>query len=186
MVCFYSVNSQILSILIQTLFILSIDITGKIRYQELFKAFENVKNLGGKAWEHAVAIDFFNGSHIQDCSIHCFHYQQMFECFFKPILETKSQFGAYSKSHKLNKLLEEVISTTAFKTNKSKYRGDLIAITVCAEEYRTNFDRDCQGYFDSVAVCDDLIKELIEFEEKETERRVDRAKREQPPIHKLS
>jgi len=186
LVCFYSVNSQILSILIQTLFILSIDITGKIRYQELFKAFENVKNLGGKAWEHAVAIDFFNGSHIQDCSIHCFHYQQMFECFFKPILETKSQFGAYSKSHKLNKLLEEVISTTAFKTNKSKYRGDLIAITVCAEEYRTNFDRDCQGYFDSVAVCDDLIKELIEFEEKETERRVDRAKREQPPIHKLS
>ncbi|OQY55723.1 MAG: hypothetical protein DRR08_12295 [Candidatus Parabeggiatoa sp. nov. 2] len=145
-----------------------------------------MKNLGGKAWEHAVAIDFFNGSHIQDCSIHCFHYQQMFECFFKPILETKSQFGAYSKSHKLNKLLEEVISTTAFKTNKSKYRGDLIAITVCAEEYRTNFDRDCQGYFDSVAVCDDLIKELIEFEEKETERRVDRAKREQPPIHKLS
>lgn len=136
-------------------------------YQELFKAFENVKNLGGKAWEHAVAIDFFHSSCIQDCSIHCFHYQQMFECFFQHILETKSQFGAYSKSHNLNKLLEEVIGATAFKTNKSKYRGDLIAITVCAEEYRYNFDIDCQGYFDSVVVCDELIKELIEFE-KET------------------
>jgi hypothetical protein len=133
-------------------------------YQEIFNAFENVKNLGGKTWEHAMAIDFFQSSPIQDCSIHCFHYQQMFECFFKHILETKSQFGAYSKSHKLNKLLEEVISTTAFKTNKSKYRGDLIAITVCAEEYRYNFDIDCQGYFDSVAICDDLIKELVEFE----------------------
>ncbi len=133
-------------------------------YQKLFKAFENVKNLGGKAWEHAVAIDFFSGSCIQDCSMHCFHYQQMFECFFKHILETKSQFGAYSKSHKLNQLLEEVISTTAFKTNKSKYRADLIAVTVCAEEYRYNFDIDCQGYFDSVAVCDELIKELIEYE----------------------
>ena len=107
-----------------------IDITGKMMYQELFKAFENVKNLGGKAWGHAVALDFFNGSQIEDCSIHCFHYQQMFECFFKHILETKSQFGAYSKSHQLNKLLEEVIATTAFITNKSKYRGDLIAIVL--------------------------------------------------------
>jgi hypothetical protein len=138
-------------------------------HQELFKAFDNVKNLGGKAWEHAVAIDFFHSSCIQDCSIHCFHYQQMFECFFKHILETKSQFGAYSKSHQLNKLLEEVIGATAFKTNKSKYRGDLIAITVCAEEYRYNFDIDCQGYFESVAICDDLIKELIEFERKVNE-----------------
>ncbi|MEN8221413.1 MAG: hypothetical protein ABFS56_34760 [Pseudomonadota bacterium] len=139
------------------------DITGKIMYQELFKAFENVNNLGGKAWEHAVALDLLNSSNIQDCSIHCFHYQQMFECFFKYILETKSQFGAYSKSHKLNKLLEEVIGATTFKTNKSKYRSDLIVITVCAEEYRYNFDIDCQGYLDSVTICDELIKELIEF-----------------------
>ncbi|MEN8220995.1 MAG: hypothetical protein ABFS56_32515, partial [Pseudomonadota bacterium] len=134
-------------------------------YQEHFKAFENVNNLGGKAWEHAVAIDLLNSSNIQDCSIHCFHYQQMFECFFQHILETNSQFGAYS--HKLNKLLEEVISATTFKTNKSKYRSDLIIISVCAEEYRYNFDIDCQGYLDSVAICDELIKELIEFE-KET------------------
>jgi len=97
-------------------------------YQELFKAFENVSNLGGKAWEHAVALDLLNSSNIQDCSIHCFHYQQMFECFFQHILETKSQFGAYSKSHKLNKLLEEVIGATAFKTNKSKYRSDCVLL----------------------------------------------------------
>ena len=89
-------------------------------YQKLFKNFENVKNLGGKAWEHAIAVDFFNSSNIEDCSIHCFHYQQMLECFFKHILETKSPIGSYSRTHKLNKLLEELIFLTAFKTDKSK------------------------------------------------------------------
>lgn len=132
-------------------------------YQAFFKNFENVKNLGGKAWEHATALDLLNNSTIQDCSIHCFHYQQMFECFFKYLLETRSQFGAYSKSHQLNKLLEEVIGTTAFRTDKSKYRGDLMAITVCAEEYRYNFNIDCQAYLESVAVCDGLLRELVEF-----------------------
>jgi hypothetical protein len=88
----------------------------------------------------------------------------MFECFFKYILETKSQFGSYSKSDKLNKLLEEVIQATAFKTNKSKYRSDLMVITVCAEEYRYNFDIDCQGYLDSVVICNELLKEIISFE----------------------
>lgn len=132
-------------------------------YQELFRDFENTKNLAGKSWEHAVAIDLLNSSNIQDCSIHCFHYQQMLECFLKHILETKTQFGSYSKSHKLNKLLEEVIFTTSFKTDKSKYRKDLIVVTVCAEEYRYNFDIDCQGYIESVAICDELIKELISF-----------------------
>jgi hypothetical protein len=38
---------------------------------------------------------------------------------------------------------------------------------VCTEEYRYNFDIDCQGYLESVAVCDELIKELIEFEKAE-------------------
>ncbi len=79
-------------------------------------------------------------------------------------METTSQFGAYSKSPKLNKLLEEVIEATAFKTNKSKYRSDLIVITVCAEEYRYNFDIDCQDYLESVAVCDELIQDIITFE----------------------
>lgn len=132
-------------------------------YQKLFASFENVKNLAGKAWEHAVALDFLNSTSIQDCSIHCFHYQQMLECFFKHILETKSQFGAYSKSHQLNRLLEELIGSTDFRTNKFQYRGDLIAITVCAEEYRYNFNINCQTYFESVKVCDELLQELLEF-----------------------
>ena len=136
----------------------------KDMYQKLFQSFKNAKNLGGKSWEHAVALDFLNSSDIQDCSIHCFHYQQMLECFFKHILETKGPFGAYSKSHKLNKLLEEIIFSTAFTTDKSKYRSDLIVITVCAEEYRYNFDIDCKGYLESVAVCDELIKALLDFE----------------------
>ncbi len=51
-------------------------------YQALFNAFENVTNLGGKTWEHAVAIFLINSTNIKDCSIHGFHYQQMFECFF--------------------------------------------------------------------------------------------------------
>jgi len=132
-------------------------------YTELLNVFKNVKNLGGKAWEHAVALDLLNTTEIEDCSIHCFHYQQMFECFFKHILETKSKFGSYSKSHKLHKLLEEVIGQTNFRTDKSKYQGELIAITVCAEEYRYNYDIDCKTYHDMVVVCDELLKELIEF-----------------------
>ena len=133
-------------------------------YRELFKDFENVKNLGGKAWEHAVTLDILAETNIKDCSIHCFHYQQLIECFFKHLLETKSKFGSYSRSHKLNKLLEELIETTNFKTNKTKYRTDLIVITVCAEEYRYNFDIDCKDYIESVAICDELVKELITFE----------------------
>jgi len=133
-------------------------------YTELFNAFENAKNLGGKTWEHAVTLDLLNTTKIEDCSIHCFHYQQMFECFFKHMLETKSQFGSYSKSHRLNKLLEELIGLTNFRTDKSKYQGELVAISVCAEEYRYNYDIDCKTYLDMVVVCDELLKELIEFE----------------------
>ena len=133
-------------------------------YQEIFKEFKNIKNLGGKAWEHAVAIDLLNQTDIKDCAIECFHYQQMFELFFKHILETKSKFGAYSKSHKLRRLLEETIANTDFKIDKSKYFMALDVITVCAEEYRYNFLIDCQGYQDAVKICDKLINELIIFE----------------------
>ena len=130
-------------------------------YQDKFKLFENVENLAGKAWEHAVAIDVLNKTNIKDCSIHCFHYQQMLELFFKHLLETKSEFGSYSKSHKLQKLLEEVIANTGFKTDKNKYFMALQVITVCAEEYRYNFLIDCSGYKQSVEVCDDLLNELL-------------------------
>jgi len=134
-------------------------------YQALFQPFENVENLGGKAWQHSVNIDFIEQSNIKDCSIHCFHYQQMFEMLFKHLLETKSEFGSFSHNHKLHKLLEELIAYTAFRTNKSKYRMALQVITVCAEEYRYNFLIDCEGYKDSVQIANELLKELLAFEQ---------------------
>lgn len=120
--------------------------------------------MAGKSWEHAVAIDVLNNTNIKDCSIHCFHYQQIFELFFKHLLETRSEFGSYGKTHKLQKLLEEVIANTPFKTNKSKYLMALQVITVCAEEYRYNFLIDCAGYKQSVEICDVLLDELLEFD----------------------
>ena len=134
-------------------------------YQEKLDQFKNIQNLAGKAWEHAMAIDLLSETDIKDCSIECFHYQQMMELFFKHLLETKSKFGSYSKSHKLQKLLEEVVSSTKFKTDKTKYFMALQVITVCAEEYRYNFLIDCDGYKQSVSVCDHLLTELIEFNE---------------------
>jgi len=133
-------------------------------YQETLKKFKDVENLGGKAWQHAYTIDFLDNNPIKDCSLHCFHYQQMFDCLFKHILETKSELGFYSRSHKLNKLLEQIISVTAFRTDKTKYHKDLFNITVCAEEYRYNYEIDCKEYFGMVAVCDELLIELVEFE----------------------
>jgi hypothetical protein len=60
----------------------------------------------------------------------------MFEMLFKHLLQTKSKYSSYSHSHKLHKLLEELIEYTNFRTNKSKYR---MALPVCAEEYRYKF-----------------------------------------------
>jgi len=134
-------------------------------YQELFQRFENVENLGGKAWQHSVNIDLLEQSKIKDCSLHCFHYQQMFEMLFKHLLQTKSQFGSFSHSHKLHKLLEELIEYTAFRTDKSKYRMALQVVTVCAEEYQYNFLIDCEGYKDSVQIANELLTELLEFEQ---------------------
>ncbi len=133
-------------------------------YREKLNQFKNLENLAGKAWQHAVAIDALATTEIKDCSIECFHYQQMLELLFKHLLETKSQFGAYSKSHQLQKLLEEVIATTAFKTDKTKYFMALQVITVCAEEYRYNFLIDCEGYKQSVLICNLLLDELLQFE----------------------
>lgn len=131
-------------------------------YAEQLKQFENVRNLGGKAWQHAVSIDFIEQQPIiEDCSIHCFHYQQMFEMLFKYILETKSEDNLYVHTHKLNNLLENIIKYTNFRIDKTKYRMALQVITVCAEEYRYDFLLDCAGYRDSVQIADELLKELI-------------------------
>lgn len=136
---------------------------GGLMYQEKFQAFENIENLAGKAWEHAVVLEHFSNMNIKDCSIACFHYQQMVELLIKHLSETQSQYGSYSKSHKLNKLLEELIFLTDFKTNKSKYYMALQTITVCAEQYRYNFLIDCQGYEQAVKICNNLIDELLSY-----------------------
>jgi len=52
-------------------------------YGKLFQKFENVENLAGKAWQHSINIDWIEQTNIKDCSLHCFHYQQMFEMLFK-------------------------------------------------------------------------------------------------------
>ncbi len=134
-------------------------------YGELLKKFENVENLGGKAWQHSLNIDLIEQTNIKDCSIHCFHYQQMFEMLFKHLLRTKSKYGSYSHSHKLHRLLEELIEYTSFRTNKTKYRMALQVITVCAEEYRYNFLIDCEAYEESVQIANELLKELLAYDE---------------------
>lgn len=79
----------------------------------------------------------------------------MLELFFKHLLETKSEFGLYTRTHKLQKLLEEVVASTPFKTDKNKYFMALQVITVCAEEYRYNFLTDCASYIGKVSqICD--------------------------------
>ncbi|MEN8218169.1 MAG: hypothetical protein ABFS56_17720 [Pseudomonadota bacterium] len=88
-------------------------------YQERLQKFENVENLGGKAWQHSVNLDLIEQTAIKDCSLHCFHYQQMLEMLFKHLLQTKSQYGSYSHRHNLAKLLEELIAYTPFRTDKS-------------------------------------------------------------------
>lgn len=132
-------------------------------YADQLKSFENAENLGGKAWQHAVNLDLIEQVNIKDCSLHCFHYQQLFEMLLKYVLEIKSKHGLYSRTHKLNKLLEEVIEYTAFRTDKTQYRMALQVITVCAEEYRYNFLIDCDGYRDSVQIADSLLQELLDF-----------------------
>jgi hypothetical protein len=93
----------------------------------------------------------------------------MVELFFKHLLETKSQFASYSKSHKLQRLLEELIANTKFRTDKTQYFMALQVITVCAEEYRYNFLLDCEGYRQSVTICDQLLDELLQFEKEGNE-----------------
>jgi hypothetical protein len=67
-------------------------------YQEKLKKFENIENLAGKAWQHAIAIDVLSQTAIKDCAIHCFHYQQMLELLFKHLLEIKHNILWHCKS----------------------------------------------------------------------------------------
>jgi HEPN domain-containing protein len=132
-------------------------------YAEKLKQFKNIENLSGKAWQHAAAIDLIETLDTTDCSMHCFHYQQMIEMLIKHLLEVKSKFGSYPHTHKLRKLLEQLIEATEFRTDKSKYFMALQVISVCAEEYRYNFLIDCEGYKESVVLVDELLDDLLEF-----------------------
>ena len=134
-------------------------------YAEKLKHFKNVENLGGKAWEHAVMCDILDDLQITDYSIYCFHYQQLFELLFKHLLETKSKFGAYPRTHKLNKLLEQLVEQSNFKTDIDKYEAHLTTVTVCAEAYRYNFLIDCKVYRKDVAILNPLLDELMRFAE---------------------
>ena len=132
-------------------------------YTEKLKHFEHVKNLGGKAWEHAKACDLIDGSGIDDCSLHCFHYQQLFELLFKHLLETKTEFGAYPLIHKLDRLLNQVVKEAGFNTDMDKYAAELNVLTVCAEAYRYNFLLNCETYQRSIKVLNPLLDELAQF-----------------------
>lgn len=132
-------------------------------YAEKLKQFEKKKNLGDKAYQHAVAIDLLEQVEFDDCSMHYFHYQQMFEMLFKHLLETKTEFGAYPHSHKLNRLLTQLVKETGFKVDSIHYFDALNTVTICAETYRYNFLIDCSTYKLSVELLNPLFDELVEF-----------------------
>ncbi len=135
-------------------------------YTEKLKHFENVKNLGGKAWEHAKVCDWVSDSGIDDCAMHCFHFQQTFELLFKHILETKTEFGAYPMIHKLDKLLKQVVRETDFDVGTIDYSSHLNALTMCAESYRYNFLLSCESYKNMVTALNPLFDQLAEFSKK--------------------
>ena len=130
-------------------------------YAEKLKQYKNVENLGGKAWEHAVAIDLISKSEISHCSMHCFHYQQMFELLFKHLLETKTESGAFPRSHKLSALFTLLIKETGLEVDANVYYSELSTITVCAEAYRYDFSLDCDTYRRSVKILDPLLDKLL-------------------------
>ena len=132
-------------------------------YTEKLKHFANVKNLGGKAWEHAKVCDWVGSSEIDDCAMHCFHFQQLFELLFKHILETRTEFGAYPLIHKLDRLLKQVVKETDFNVETVKYTAELNALTMCAESYRYNFLLNCETYKETVKALNPLLDELAEF-----------------------
>ncbi len=75
----------------------------------------------------------------------------MMRLLIKHLVVIKSEFGTYSKTHKFQILLEELITNSL---NKIFYG---FTGCYCAEEYRYNFLIDCAGYKQSVNVCDELL-----------------------------
>ena len=132
-------------------------------YAEQLNQFADIENLGGKAWEHAKACDLISGANIKDCSLHCFHYQQMFELLLKHLLETKTEFGAYPHTHKLDRLLIQLVKETGLTIDVDNYISHLIALTMCAEAYRYNFLLNCETYQYTVLSLNPLLDKLLAF-----------------------
>lgn len=133
-------------------------------YADRLKAFENVENLGGKAWEHAVICDLLEANPIiQDCTPHCTNYQQMLEMLIKHGLETKSVIGSYRKTHDLVQLLNDLNAYSRFSASMETYQISLNAIKTCAEAYRYDFQLNCKAYWMAVEITKPLIDELLEF-----------------------
>jgi HEPN domain-containing protein len=132
-------------------------------YAEKLKQFENVENLGGKAWQHARSCDLLEQEKFKDCSMHCFHFQQLFELLLKHILETRTEFGAYPLIHKLDRLLKQVVKETSFNADAESLASELNALTVCAEAYRYNFLLNCDTYKSTVERLNPLLDELAQF-----------------------
>ena len=90
-------------------------------YANRLNRFTDTENLSEKAWQHAVTIDLIATEKLKNCSLHCFHYQQMLEILLKYLLETKSLYGTYPHTHKLNKLLVALIGHSDLSIDKGKY-----------------------------------------------------------------
>ena len=87
----------------------------------------------------------------------------MFELLLKHLLETQTKYGAYPRTHKLDKLLLQVVEDTGFNPESVKYIDTLNAITVYAGAYRYIFLLDCTTYQRSVDILNPLLYELAEF-----------------------
>lgn len=132
-------------------------------YAEKLKHFKNVENLGGKAWEHAVMCDILDDLQITDYSIYCFHYQQLFEFLLKHLLETRTQYGAYPDSNKLDNLLLQVTKQTGISVDYEKYTSSLIALTTYADLHRYHDFLGCDTYQHITNSLNPLLDQLAEF-----------------------
>ncbi len=66
-------------------------------------------------------------------------------------------------THKLGRLLLQLVDDAEFKTNLKNYEPHLVSITVCAEAYRYNFLIDCNAYQNDIEALNPLLDELAEF-----------------------
>jgi hypothetical protein len=78
-------------------------------------------------------------------------------------MDWKQKYKAYSKTHNLNQLLSDLTETSAFKTDLDKVMMPLNTLKFCAEYASYDFQLECHVYWESVAIADGLIDELLDF-----------------------